>query len=129
MTNTAPLGTMEVAKTLVDLCRQGRNDQAIAQLYSPDVVSVEAGSPEPGVSREARGLDAVVAKGTWWVENHIVHDSKVGGPWPHDDRFIVTFTYDITHKPSGHRFVMEEAALFTVVNGKITREEFFYSMG
>ncbi len=37
--------------------------------------------------------------------------------------------YDITNKPSGKRFTMDEVGLFTVVNGKITREEFFYPVG
>ena len=54
---------------------------------------------------------------------------SVAGPWPHDDRFIVTYRYDVTNKPSGRRFMMEEAALYTVRDGKIAREEFFYSMG
>jgi ketosteroid isomerase-like protein len=127
--STATMSTMDVAKALVEFCKQGKNHDAIAQLYATDVVSVEAGSPDAATPREAHGRDAVLAKGQWWVDNHEVHDAKVGGPWPHDDRFIVTFTYDVTNKPSGARFVMEEAALYTVADGKVTREEFFYTMG
>ncbi|HYW51565.1 MAG TPA: nuclear transport factor 2 family protein [Gemmatimonadaceae bacterium] len=119
--------TMAVAHSLVALCREGRNADAIATLYAPDIVSVEAGAG-PDMAREAHGLDAALAKGTWWMENHEVHDAAVGGPWPHDDRFIVTYRYDVTNKPSGQRFVMEEAALYTVRDGKIAREEFFYAM-
>ena len=51
------------------------------------------------------------------------------GPYPHDDRFAVRFVYDITHKPSQKRMVMDEVALFTVSNGKIVKEEFFYTAG
>ena len=122
-------GALEVGKTLVAMCRQGKNMDAIRELYAENVVSVEAGSPDPNVSREAHGREAVLAKGQWWMDNHEVHGSTIGGPWPHDDRFIVTFTYDATMKASGQRFTMEEAALFTVESGKITREEFFYTMG
>ena len=39
------------------------------------------------------------------------------------------FTYDITNKPSGNRMTMDEVGLFTVKNGKIAREEFFYAGG
>ena len=53
----------------------------------------------------------------------------MSGPYPHDDRFAVRFLYDVTDKPSGKRFTMDEVGLFTVVNGKITREEFFYPHG
>lgn len=120
--------TLEVGKRLVELCREGKNEQAMKELYSPDIVSVEAGAP-PGMSAEARGIDAVAAKGAWWAENHIVHSAKVEGPFPHGDRFVVRFTYDITVKATDQRNTMDEAALFTVANGKIVREEFFYTAG
>ena len=54
---------------------------------------------------------------------------KVTGPFPHDDRFVVIFDMDVTNKAMGQRFQMQEAALYTVANGKIVREEFFYAMG
>ncbi|HEY0467025.1 MAG TPA: nuclear transport factor 2 family protein, partial [Polyangiaceae bacterium] len=60
---------------------------------------------------------------------HEVHSAKVDGPWPNGDRFVVRFGYDVTNKPSGQRLQMEEAGLFTVENGKIVREEFFYTTG
>ena len=72
---------------------------------------------------------AVAEKGKTWMENHEVHSSSVDGPWPHGDRFIVRFSFDVTNKPSGRRFQMDEAGLFTVVGDKIVREEFFYTMG
>jgi ketosteroid isomerase-like protein len=120
--------TIEIAKKLVEHCNKRENHQAIESLYSPDVVSIEAGAPA-GQSREVKGLQAVLGKSKWWEDNHTVHSAKHEGPWPHDDRFVVRFTYDITQKASGKRFVMDEVGLFTVANGKIVREEFFYSMG
>lgn len=62
-------------------------------------------------------------------DNHQVHEANVTGPWPNGDQFIVGFKYDITFKPSGKRFVMEEMALYTVKDGRIAREDFFYNMG
>ncbi|MBC7841462.1 MAG: nuclear transport factor 2 family protein [Gemmatimonadaceae bacterium] len=97
-------------------------------LYSPDIVSIEAGAPE-GQSREAHGLEAVLAKGQWWSDNHEVHSAVINGPFPHDDRFIVHMKYDVTFKPTGKRFPMEEGAHYTVRDGKIVKEEFFYHMG
>lgn len=120
--------TLEVGKKLVELCSQGKAKEVHETLYSPDILSVEAGSPS-GQSREAKGLAAVNAKSQWWADNHEIHSAKVEGPWPHDDQFIVRFTYEVTFKPENKRFTMEEAALYTVANGKIVKEQFFYSMG
>jgi ketosteroid isomerase-like protein len=121
------MNTQEIAAKLVALCKAGTFDEAQA-LYAPEAVSVEAGAP-PGQSREAVGLAAIKAKGEWWSANHEVHSWQVAGPWPHDDRFIVGFKFDVTMKATQHRFTMEEMALYTVKDGKIVREEFFYSMG
>lgn len=60
------------------------------------------------------------------MDNHTIHKAEVFGPYPHDNRFAVRFLYDITNKPSGKRMTMDEVGLFTVENGKIVREEFFY---
>ncbi|MET3497513.1 nuclear transport factor 2 family protein [Variovorax boronicumulans] len=120
------MNTLEIANKLVALCKEGKFDEAQV-LYAPEAVSVEAGGP-PGQSREAVGLAAIKAKGEWWVANHEVHSMQVAGPWPHDDRFIVGFRIDVTMKPTRHRFTMEEMALYTVKDGKIVREEFFYTM-
>jgi hypothetical protein len=71
--------TQEVADTLVKLCSEGKFHEAMETLYSPEIVSMEAGAP-PGQSRESKGLDAVKAKGQWWMENHEVHSNTVEGP-------------------------------------------------
>jgi ketosteroid isomerase-like protein len=119
--------TVEIANKFVELCKQGKNSDAKA-LYAEDAVSVEAFAP-PGMDRVARGLAAIRAKGEWWIANHEVHSATVAGPWPLDDRFIVGFKYDVTNKPSGRRFTMEEMALYLVQGGKIVREEYFYNTG
>jgi ketosteroid isomerase-like protein len=121
------MDTMEIARKMVDLCRQGRNLEALDTLFAADVVSVEAAAM-PNMDREMRGLDAVKGKNQWWLDNHEVHAAEVSGPWPHGDRFIVGFDYDVTSKPTGQRMQMKEAALYTVKDGKIVREEFFYDM-
>lgn len=120
--------TMEIAKKLVALCREGKNLEALQTLYAEDVVSVEA-LAMPGAQQEAKGLAAVKAKGEWWLANHEVHSASVTGPWPHGERFVVGFQYEVTNKPSGKRMKMDEVGLYTVGNGKIVREEFFYDAG
>lgn len=115
-----------VAEDLVSLCRSGQNMEAINTLYSPDIVSVESMGNET-MPREIKGIDAVRGKGEWWRANNEVHSAVVDGPFMGDDnKFAVYYSYDITFKPTGKRNNMEEMALYTVKDGKVVREQFFY---
>ena len=118
--------TMEVANKYVALCREGKNAEALATLFDADAASVKAVAM-PGMAQEARGMAAIKAKGEWWFANHEIHSASITGPWPNGDRFIVGFQLDVTNKPSGKRMQMNETGLFTVHDGKIVREEFFYA--
>src|ERR1700757_998718 len=103
--------TTEIANKLVSLCSQGKFQEAMEALYSPDIVSMEAGAP-PGGSRESKGTAAVMEKGKWWAENHEVHEIKVEGPLVAGPFFSLSFKMDVTFKPASKRFTMEEIALY-----------------
>lgn len=120
-----------LGKKLVELCQQGKNRQAMEELYSPDIISVEAYG-DAAMPAEMKGLNAVRGKSDWWYANHEIHSGEARGPFPHGDRFAVWFKYDVTVKGgpmAGRRMTIEEVALYTVAGGKIVREEFFYDMG
>ena len=118
--------TAAVADELVSFCRVGKNMDAINSLYSPDIVSIESMGNET-MPREQKGLDAIRAKNQWWGENNVVHAADVQGPFVgNDDKFAVYYNYDVTFKPTGKRNNMEEMALYTVKDGKVVREQFFY---
>ena len=126
---------MDDAKTighkLVEFCRNGLNLDAISSLYSPDIVSVEAMNG-PEIPAEMRGIDNVTAKNKWWYENNEIHHASAEGPFPHHDKFAVIFHYETTAKEGprkGQRAKFEEVAVYTVKDGKIVREEFYYDMG
>jgi hypothetical protein len=55
--------TMEIAQKMVDLCRQGKNLEALDTLFAADMVSVEACEMPGAPSRESKGLAAVKGKG------------------------------------------------------------------
>lgn len=126
-TTSAPsTGVSAVAQELVDLCRQGKNGDAIEKLYSEKIVSIEPRGDE-SMPAEMRGLDAVRGKHHWWTENMVVHSADVSAPFVGDDGFAVYFNYDTTFKPTGARSTMKEMAKYTVADGKIVKEEFFYA--
>jgi ketosteroid isomerase-like protein len=45
-----------------------------------------------------------------------------------EKQFAVSYDFDVTQKASGQRFAMTEMALYTVKDGRIVREQFFYHM-
>lgn len=123
--------TAQVGKQLVELCKAGEFHKAAADLYADDIVSVEA-MAMPGQPQTLRGKKAVMEKGTEWSKTHQVHSCTVGGPFPHGEQFIVTFDMDVTALAGpmkGQRMRMNEAGLYTVKDGKVVHESFFYSGG
>lgn len=125
------MSTTEIGTKLVELCRRGENVRAIETLYDPNVISIEAVG-DPSFPQRMEGIAAVKSKNEWWLNNHEVHSAEVHGPFPHGDRFIIHYKIDVTAKDGpmkGKRMQMDEAGLYTVRNGKIVQEEFFYDMG
>jgi hypothetical protein len=118
----------EIANRYVSLCKEGQFHKCLEELFSNDAVSVEAWAP-PGQDLSATGLAAIRAKGKSWSDNHEIRKGEVSGPFPNGNRFTVRFSFEVTNKPMNKRMTMEEIGLFTVENGKIVREEFFYQAG
>ena len=122
--------TKEIADQLVALCRAGRNIEAVETLLSADVVSVEARG-DATMPAQMSGRDVIRGKNQWWIDNHKIHSAEVKGPFPNGDRFTVIYNFVVTPVAgpmAGKKLRMEEVALYTVQDGKITREEFFYDM-
>ncbi|MEL7414443.1 MAG: nuclear transport factor 2 family protein [Pseudomonadota bacterium] len=121
---------MDVANKLVEHCKNGTEREALKTLYAEDAVSAEA-MPMPGTdSSEIQGIQGINGKHDWWEASFDVHSFSVDGPFPHgDDRFALIFEMDTTEKSSGQRTQGREVAIYTVADGKITREEFFYGGG
>jgi SnoaL-like domain len=119
-----------IGTRLVELCNSGASEQAVDELYSDRIVSIEGqGSDEMPARME--GFAAIRKKGEWWFANHEVHAMKASGPFcgHRDDQFVVQFDIDITPKASGQRTRMSEVGIYTVKGGKVAQEEFLYLMG
>jgi ketosteroid isomerase-like protein len=117
----------EVAHRLVDLCREGRNVDAINELYADKVVSIEPeGSPMPG---KTVGKEAVLASTNYWFSTvKEIHSAYISDPIVSDNFFACTMDIDATYKEQG-RNEMNELCVFEVKNGKIVTSQFFYNTG
>jgi hypothetical protein len=114
----------------VSLCNDGKEEQAVEQLYDPGIVSIEGQGTDEMPAR-MEGIEAIRQKAQWWFDNHEIHSSTATGPFcgHRDDQFVVQFDMDVTPKASGERVQMREVGLYTIAGGKIVQEEFLYLMG
>jgi hypothetical protein len=122
------MSAIEIGTRLVQLCNDGKDHQAVDELYDEKIVSIEGqGSDEMPARME--GIDAIRGKHAWWYDHHAVHSTKATGPFVghRDDQFAVEFEMDVTPK-GGDRMQSREVAIFTVKDGKIVQEEFLYLM-
>lgn len=116
--------TQEVANKLVNYCRQGQYENAMKELYGPTIVSIE---PEGAPMEKVEGFEAVIKKAEFF--NDMVeefHGNEVSDPLVADNFFSCRMKMDATFKQGG-RQSMEEICLYQVENGKIVKEEFFYT--
>ena len=114
--------TQDVANDLVSMCKAGKFAEAGEKYWAKDVVSVEAGE---GDMARLEGYDAVHGKTDWWEANNEVHGVEIDGPYVNGDQFVVRYKMDMTPK-GGARHTMDETGLYTVRDGKIAEERFFY---
>ena len=113
----------ELAKDFTELLKKGDDEGAAERYNADDIVSYEA---MEGPMAICQGKDAVKQKGDWWRQNHELHGASVEGPFVNGDQFAVRFKYDVTPKATGERVTMDEVGLYTVKDGRIIEERFFY---
>jgi len=114
----------EVANRLVELCRQGQNSQAYDEIFSDDAIALE---PEGFPNREVKGLDALRAKSKQFGEMlEEMHSMEISDPIVADNFFSCTMKMDVTYKGQG-RQKMEEVCVYEVKDGKIVKEQFFFT--
>ena len=117
--------TAEIATQVVALCREGKFIDAVKTFYADDIVSVEAADYQ-GFGREMHGKDAVIRKNTAWFSDNEIHSASIVGPFVSPEKFAVSYSFDWTKKATGERVQFNEVAVYTVVDGRIAREEFLY---
>lgn len=117
------MSTADVAKAFTALLKAGDHHAAAMQFNAPDIVSIEA---MEGPMARLEGAEAIAAKGQWWFDNHEIHTVNTEGPFVNGEQFAVVFEMDFTVKATGVRSQSREIGVYTVKNGKIAEERFYY---
>ena len=117
--------TQEVANKWTQMCQEGKNLECINELYAEEVVSKEM----PGMPGElTTGKQNVWNKSKAWLESvEDFHSSNISDPIVAGNFFTAKMSFDCTFKERG-RQQMEEVCVYEVKDGKITSEQYFYSI-
>ncbi|MFC5742392.1 SnoaL-like domain-containing protein [Dyella tabacisoli] len=123
------MNTEAIAKRLVELCREGKYEEAQRELYAKDAVSIEPDGLPPGMPGNVQGLEAIYEKGRQFAESiETMHGGSVSDPVIASNWFSVSMSMDVTMK-GRPRMDMSEICLYRVHDGKIVSERFFYDIG
>lgn len=114
--------TQEIAHAMAKLIGEGRFAEAQDQYWADDITVIE---PVPGPMARLDGRAAIAPKLAWWSANNEVHGCVVEGVFVHGDQFALPMALDVT-PTGGTRAVMREVVLYTVRNGKVSEERYFY---
>jgi len=110
---------------LVELCRIGNYEQATRELYSPNIVSVE---PEGVPDRIVTGSEGIAEKGKKFeAKIESVNSSVITDPIAADNIFSCAMLMNVNMKGVPVPIDMNEICVYTVAEGKIVKEEFFYT--
>ena len=116
--------TKEIANRLVDMCRNGKIEEAKEELFASDVISLE---PHEGLlPKETRGMNAIRKKAELFismVDNF--YGNEISDPVVAGDYFSIAWHTDIQMKGE-ERKTNSELCVYRTSNGKIISEQFFY---
>ena len=115
--------TQEIANRFYELDNAGDFQAIYAELYSPDVKSIEPAHTHWGT---AEGMEAIHEKGKQFRESIAeMHGGYTEPPIVAGNFFACTMGFDATFKDRG-RVKVDEIAVYEVKDGKIVSEQFFY---
>jgi hypothetical protein len=116
--------TKEVADKLVQMCRNGKIEEAKLELFTEDTVSIE---PVEGLlPKETKGLKAIQKKAELFISMvEEFYGSTISDPFVAGEYFSVQWISELQMKGQ-QRQTNTEICLYQVKDGKIISEQFFY---
>jgi len=116
--------TKEIANRLVEMCRNGKVEEAKEELFANDVISLE---PHEGLlPKQTRGMSAIRKKAELFISNvENFYGSIISDPLVAGDYFTVAWETDLQMKGEARK-TNNEICVYKTSAGKIVSEQFFY---
>jgi len=116
----------DVARDFTDMLRQGQFVAARERFWAEDIKSIEPHDLPGGIAAVVSGIDAARAKTIRWFGSRRIHDLSIDGPFVTGNQFALFLDMMIAGQPSGADQPFTEIAIFTVRDGQISEERYFY---
>lgn len=118
--------TQEIADRLVELCRAGKERQAVNELYADDFVSLE---PDGAPNQRSVGHAAHVEKEkNFDAMVETMHEIRWSDPIVAENFFTLGLYMHIDMTDGPRKMDMDELCVYQVKDGKIVQEQFFYTV-
>ena len=117
----------EIAHGCIALWNAGKHPEAYRRYYADHALKVEP-TALGDYGNELKGLENLI-RHEEMIQGGIATVNSVcvaEGPFIGASGFSVVIKSDFTMNDSGIRFIFREVGVFTVEDGKIVREEYFY---
>ncbi len=116
----------EVAVDFTAMLRAGEFAAAGERYWAADVRSIEPHDLPDGSAAYVIGFAATRAKKIRWLAAKRIADLSIDGPFVTGNQFALFMDMMITNRVGGEASPFTEIALYTVQNGHITEERYFY---
>jgi hypothetical protein len=119
--------TADVARACTSLLRSGEFTAAGDHFWAADIKSIEPRDLPVGSAAEMTGIVAAGGKNALWLGTQWIDELTIDGPFVTGNQFALFMDMMITNCASGDSQPFTQIAVFTVRDGQITEERYFYA--
>jgi hypothetical protein len=116
----------EIARDFTEMLRAGQFEEAGNRFWAQDVASIEPAALPGGIRATVSGIDAARIKCNARFGASQIDEISIDGPFVTGNQFVLFLDLVIVDPASGARQPFTEIALYTVRDGQIAEERFFY---
>lgn len=115
-----------LAQHFTALLAAGQVDAAARTYWAENVVTIEPEENDHGSAATATGYIEAHEKLRQWLAVCELQDIVIDGPFVTGNIFALFVDMVLTSRTTGERRPFSEIAVYTVADGKITEERYFY---
>jgi len=116
----------EIANDYITMMAASEFLAAAEKYWASDIVALEPDQIEKSDPAIAIGKPAALARLTSWLKANAISELLIDGPFITGDQFALFIDMEITRLATGMRRPFSEIASYTVRDGQIVEERFFY---